>query len=223
MFTSTFKGYLVLEAEEADAIGNDSLRNKVKQVMRALTTLSGEDKFEERVKKGGGAYSELDLIEALNIVEEVARQRLAENPNQYKDDDKSGYNKLLSSIEGDIKDSLSTYFASSEKGGKGPRFVNMFNHHVVDAIIQAAKKVGPEQAMDMITKMVNDGKKAVRDLTMQTTADDVKVARNILNNYGRLRRQALGSKKPTQMSKADRLHLIAKVAQRVPGNDRTST
>lgn len=217
---TSFIRYLILEAEEAEALsaaGHDDLENKVKHIIRALTTLTGEEHFEERLKSDGRSYSELDLLEALEIVKKVVHDRLAQNPDQYKDD--SDHERFFESIKNEINEALSGYFASPDKKGKGPRFINMFKMHIVEPIIAALQKVGPEASGEMVDKMVSNAKADVVNTVLSTSAEDMSAARNILTNYSRKRKQQLDKKNAKQLSRTDRLNLIRKVAGGMPGNE----
>ena len=95
----------------------------------------------------------------------------------------------------------------------------MSNNHIVESMMEAMKAMGPEAARERLQELTQEAAKSVMELQVQRNPDEARVARQLLQNYRQQRAQVLGRKKASQRTKQDRLHLIAKIAKRVQGEE----
>lgn len=218
----SFTQFLICEQEEEQV--TSTLKLHIRRVLELLLQASTlpDSSFEDRVAKQGNVLSELDLLEALDIVREVVKGRLTSKEvniqgsqvklghEEWTGDKKAGYRRLFGSIRSEVKEALRLNFKRT--GHEGLTFLmTHFTRQVVDPILDILQKVGPQQASAEVDNLVHEAGDHIKNMTRRFHSDDAGVAKKLLIAHDKLTTQLQKKAKPT---KDDRYRIIKKVAQR---------
>ena len=230
----TFQDYLLSEAmgenpaQAASGMGNDAVINltaEIKKVMRSIDLAEPDTAAWDDPR----SFTFLDLIEALEIAETVALERLnsegavvdipgrpgetehvAANGVEVEGDDQNNYTRFFNSIGDEIKDAIRTVFSVPSGEGESnilPRFVQTFNSQIVDRLMDALQDVGPQQAAQVVSPIISAAKRAVINQEQSRGTTTSAENKQLLRQYNIARKQSIGNKKASTLTRNDRLRL----------------
>ena len=229
--TFTFQDYLITEALDGDpaeamtqqtSMNSDNvvdLTTEVRKLMRSIVLAEPHTAEWDDPQ----SFTYLDLIEALEITEQVITNELSAHTNFQSPENQEGemgqenqeddYRRLFDSIGKEVKESVRAVFGSGMGGGESdrsilPRFVLQYSL-VVDVLMDGLAELGPEQAQHVIRPVISAAKRTVA--TQEQSRGSVTSAENkqYLRQYSIARKQAIGNKKASSLTKQDRMRLKA--------------
>ncbi|MGI0075845.1 MAG: hypothetical protein ACREAU_00370 [Nitrosopumilaceae archaeon] len=212
--------------EREEEITTSTIKGHIRRVLELLVQASvlPNSSFEDRVKQAGTVLSELDLLEALDIIGMVVKDRLTPKDveiqgsnvhlgsHEWSRDPKIGYPQLFRSIRGQVKETIKLNFKRVGQEGVG-FLMTHFLKQVVDPILDILQKAGPEQALTQIDSLIEETGHYIKDITRRFHSDDATVARKLLIAHDRL--TDILRKKIAPPTREDRYRIIKKVAQKL--------
>jgi hypothetical protein len=158
---------------------NTGIRSQVKHFRTLISLLL-------QVRDHGcGQYdiSQLDMIEAFQIIERVTLARLSTNHKEWKGDAKNKYRYLFASINKETTESIQNYFTVDNGICKG-FIISKFNTLVLDSFFGILQSVGPTKAYKLARTLCTA---AIRDIHSKPTRhqDDAIVAQSLLVKFSR--------------------------------------